>query len=78
VLELDELGETFDHPADFDLARYWRTWSERFEYRRYPRTATVRMSQRARALVPFYLGSVGARAVQAALDGGERGTATGG
>ncbi|MFD9963736.1 helix-turn-helix transcriptional regulator [Amycolatopsis sp. NPDC058986] len=70
VLELDDLGEEFERPADFDLARYWREWSEQFERRMYPRVAVVRLSPRAQALVPFYAGSVGARALRAAVEGG--------
>ncbi len=66
ILELTELGETFERPPEFDLAEYWREWSEGFEQRMYPRVAVVRMSPRARALVPFYLGAVGARAVREA------------
>ncbi|MBB4686021.1 helix-turn-helix transcriptional regulator [Amycolatopsis jiangsuensis] len=70
IRELTELGGHFERPADFDLARYWQEWSERFERRMYPRTATVRLSPRAQALVPFYAGSVGARALREALDAG--------
>jgi predicted DNA-binding transcriptional regulator YafY len=70
VLELDDLGETFERPADFDLARYWQEWSEQFERRMFPRVATVRMSPRAQALVPFYTGAVGARALREAVESG--------
>jgi len=65
ILDL-EPAEAFERPADFDLVAYWRVWSEEFEQRMYPRTAIVRMSPRARALAPFYLGAVGARAVREA------------
>ena len=65
VLELEDLGEEFERPAGFDLARYWQEWSEQFERRMFPRVAVVRLSPRAQALVPFYAGSVGARALRA-------------
>ncbi|MFF0147133.1 putative DNA-binding transcriptional regulator YafY [Amycolatopsis sulphurea] len=70
IRELTDLGEQFERPAEFDLAGYWQEWSAQFERRMYSRPATVRLSPRAQALVPFYAGSVGARALQAALDGG--------
>jgi predicted DNA-binding transcriptional regulator YafY len=66
-----ELGEEFERPADFDLTEYWREWSEQFERRMYPRIAVVRLSPRARALVPFYLGAVGAGALRQAERDGE-------
>jgi predicted DNA-binding transcriptional regulator YafY len=72
ILEL-ELAEGFERPTDFDLEDYWRGWSEQFERRMYPRIAVVRMSPRARALVPFYLGTVGARALREAADPDEDG-----
>ncbi|HVV10746.1 YafY family protein [Amycolatopsis sp.] len=64
ILELEELGETFERPAEFDLAEYWRVWSEQFERRMYPRVAVVLLSPLGRDLVPFYLGAVGARALR--------------
>ncbi|HJQ46235.1 MAG TPA: YafY family protein [Amycolatopsis sp.] len=64
VLELAELDDTFERPTGFDLAAYWRDWSEQFERRMYPRVAVVRLSPLGRDLVPFYLGAVGARAVR--------------
>lgn len=70
IRELTDLGEEFERPAEFDLARYWQEWSEQFERRMYPRKATVRLSPRAQALVPFYAGSVGARALREAVAAG--------
>ncbi|HVW40154.1 MAG TPA: YafY family protein [Amycolatopsis sp.] len=64
VVDLEELGETFQRPPGFDLAAYWQDWSEQFERRMYPRVAVVRLSRLGRDLVPFYLGAVGARAVR--------------
>ncbi|TVT56377.1 transcriptional regulator [Amycolatopsis rhizosphaerae] len=63
ILALEERDETFERPADFDLAAYWREWSEQFERRMYPRVAVVRLSPLGRDFVPFYLGAVGARAL---------------
>ncbi|WP_112280853.1 helix-turn-helix transcriptional regulator [Prauserella muralis] len=62
--ELTDTGEGFTRPGGFDLAAYWRDWSEQFERRLYPGTALVRLSPLGRALVPVYLGSVGARALE--------------
>ncbi|WP_028661876.1 WYL domain-containing protein [Saccharomonospora saliphila] len=57
-------GETFDPPADFDLGAYWRAWSADFERRLYPSHALVELSPAGRDLVPWYLGSAGARALR--------------
>ncbi|QFU93560.1 YafY family protein [Amycolatopsis sp. YIM 10] len=65
--------EPFTRPADFDLSVYWREWSEQFERRMYSRTAVVRLSPLARALVPFYTGAVGARALDTASEPDEDG-----
>ncbi|MBP2180855.1 helix-turn-helix transcriptional regulator [Amycolatopsis magusensis] len=62
---METLGE-FRRPLDFDLAEYWRAWSEQFERRLYSRRAVVRLSPLAQTLVPFYLGAVGARALREA------------
>ncbi|AGM03708.1 helix-turn-helix transcriptional regulator [Amycolatopsis keratiniphila] len=64
IEELEDLGETFERPLDFDLARYWHEWSEQFEKRMYSRMAVVRLNEFARILLPFYLGAVGARALR--------------
>ena len=52
---LTPLDETFDRPADFDLADFWRSWSERFQASLYHGEATVRFSPRAQQLL-FLLG----------------------
>ncbi len=63
ISDLTDTGEHFERPTDFDIAAYWRDWSEDFERRLHPRVAKVRMSPLARAVAPFYLGAVGATAV---------------
>ncbi|AXB49066.1 helix-turn-helix transcriptional regulator [Amycolatopsis albispora] len=72
-IERLETLDAFTRPADFDLARYWQEWSEQFERRMYPRTAVVRLSPLAQALVPFYAGAVGARALRTATEPDEDG-----
>jgi predicted DNA-binding transcriptional regulator YafY len=66
VLDVDR-SEPFERPPDFDLSQYWEQWSEAFERRLYPRVAVVRLSPRGQAVVPFYLGVVGARALVGAV-----------
>lgn len=68
ILTSAETGVEFERPAGFDLAEYWRRWSEGFERRLHPRTAVVRMSPKARQLASFYLGAVGAKAVKDAVE----------
>jgi len=41
ILDLEVLGETFDRPADFDLAAYWREGVARFEAELRRETATL-------------------------------------
>lgn len=64
ILSLSVTGERFARPAGFDLAEYWRGWSERFERTLYPNVAVVRMSPLAREVAGAYLGAVGGRAVR--------------
>jgi len=65
IVTMSDAGE-FARPDGFDLAEYWRAWSEGFQQRLYPETATVRLSPLGRRLVPVYLGSVGAEAMKTA------------
>lgn len=44
IVTLCTLDDTFEHPADFDLARYWQDYLDEFDTRRRQGTATVRMS----------------------------------
>lgn len=63
MLNLDVLPEQFDRPESFDLAEFWRAWTERFEAALYNGEATVRLSPRARELVPHYFDPAVARAM---------------
>lgn len=65
IAAMSDAGE-FSRPDGFDLAEYWRAWSEGFERRLHSETATVRLSPLGRRLVPVYLGSVGAAALEEA------------
>ncbi|MFI5778299.1 helix-turn-helix transcriptional regulator [Nocardia sp. NPDC051570] len=44
IVTLRILDETFEHPGEFDLARYWQDYLDEFDTRRRQGTATVRMS----------------------------------
>ncbi|GAA3788387.1 YafY family protein [Sphaerisporangium flaviroseum] len=44
VLDLTVMDESFDRPADFDLAAYWRAFLVEFRTRLYQDEATVRIS----------------------------------
>ncbi len=46
VLGVEQVGEPFERPADFDLAGYWRGQLEGFQQRLFQSTATVRLSPR--------------------------------
>lgn len=64
VQRLEVTGETFDRPADFDLARYWAEWSERFEARMYGERVTVRMSAAGLAKAQYLLSGHQARVIR--------------
>ena len=53
VLEAVVLDEPASRPPDFDLATFWREWTERYESSVYTATATVRMTSRALEFMPF-------------------------
>ncbi|WP_158852173.1 helix-turn-helix transcriptional regulator [Saccharothrix deserti] len=61
VVELTASDEPFDRPEGFDLAEYWRGWSERFEERMYPMRVTVRMTPNGLKSAQVLLGLVAAR-----------------
>ncbi|MGW0734378.1 helix-turn-helix transcriptional regulator [Streptomyces sp. NPDC002851] len=61
-------GESFERPAGFDLAAYWEESSRRLEEARYQGVAVVRLSPRARRLLPMLFGTAGDAALR---DAGE-------
>ncbi|SEQ59293.1 helix-turn-helix transcriptional regulator [Lentzea albida] len=72
VLALQALPETFERPADFDLARFWAEWSERFEARMYGERVTVRMTRSGLDKTQYLLSGYQARAIrELAPDPGE-------
>ncbi|MER7413269.1 helix-turn-helix transcriptional regulator [Streptomyces cacaoi] len=65
-LELEPTGVSFERPADFDLAAYWQESARRLEERLRHDVAVLRLSPRARRLLPMRFGSAGVRALAAA------------
>ena len=53
---LEASEETFRRPPDFDLERFWATWSDEFAASRPRMAVTVRVSPRAVAVLPEVLG----------------------
>ncbi|WP_199444278.1 helix-turn-helix transcriptional regulator [Umezawaea beigongshangensis] len=64
VLELEELAETFERPAGFDLAEFWAGWSERFVDRLYGARVVVRLSERGVRRAAYLLSPPAARAIR--------------
>ncbi|MFD7260380.1 helix-turn-helix transcriptional regulator [Streptomyces sp. NPDC059874] len=62
-LAVETLDEGFERPAGFDLAGYWQESSRRLEGSLMRQTAVLRLSPRARKLLPMHFGSAGARAL---------------
>jgi len=62
ILDLEVSDETFDRPAGFDLAAYWREWSARYERDVYRDEAVLRLSPAAVRLLPGWWGPVAAEA----------------
>ncbi|MFD9305081.1 helix-turn-helix transcriptional regulator [Streptomyces sp. NPDC060048] len=62
-LAVDCLDERFERPADFELAAYWEQSARRLEAAVRRQTAVVRLSPRARRLLPMQFGAAGVRAL---------------
>ncbi|MDH6119531.1 putative DNA-binding transcriptional regulator YafY [Kitasatospora sp. GAS204A] len=58
--------QTFERPADFDLAAHWAESSERLNGMLYQQDADLRLSPRALRLLPAQFGAAGARALESA------------
>ncbi len=64
VEELHPVGDTFERPRDFDLARYWAEWSEQFEARMYGERITVRMTRAGLDKTQYLLSGHQARVIR--------------
>ncbi|WP_340559101.1 helix-turn-helix transcriptional regulator [Streptomyces sp. GSL17-111] len=60
------VDDVFERPAGFDLAVYWGEATARLEAAQYRSTARVRLSPRARKLLPVQFGTAGTRALATA------------
>lgn len=72
IVAVTALGETFTRPADFDLAAFWQTWSDRFEQSVYRGSATLRVTQSALDWLPYIYGSTINRAATDTLRPSDR------
>ncbi|ASJ70684.1 helix-turn-helix transcriptional regulator [Granulosicoccus antarcticus] len=64
VIEVNETESVFERPHDFDLARYWRDSTERFEAESYPNQARLRLTELGVSLSPHLLPGYGAMRMQ--------------
>ncbi|MGW1773379.1 helix-turn-helix transcriptional regulator [Streptomyces sp. NPDC002104] len=65
-LAVDTPGERFERPDAFELGAYWAQSARRLEAATRRQTATVRLSPRARRLLPMWFGAAGVRALAGA------------
>ncbi|MCX4776317.1 helix-turn-helix transcriptional regulator [Streptomyces sp. NBC_01264] len=65
-LAVDTPGELFERPEDFELTAYWTESARRLEAATRRNTAVVRISPRARRLLPMWFGAAGVRALATA------------
>ncbi|MBB0231152.1 helix-turn-helix transcriptional regulator, partial [Streptomyces calidiresistens] len=66
LLSAEAGEETFERPAGFDLAGHWERSSRRLEEALRPTTAELRISPRARRLLPMRFGAVAVEALEGA------------
>ncbi len=66
ILELEmQPDQHFERPADFDLAAYWRSWSDSYESNVYRAEAILRLTPRGLQLVHYLMGPAVSRAATA-------------
>ncbi|WP_327308374.1 WYL domain-containing protein [Streptomyces sp. NBC_01298] len=65
-LAVDTPGERFERPEGFELTAYWAESTRRMEAATRRQTAVVRLSPRARRLLPMWFGAAGVRALATA------------
>ncbi|MFJ8161117.1 helix-turn-helix transcriptional regulator [Streptomyces sp. NPDC096136] len=65
-LGVEETGEAFERPPGFDLAAHWEASSRRLAAALHQDTARLRISPRARRLLPMQFGAPGAKALEGA------------
>ncbi|OEU85376.1 transcriptional regulator [Streptomyces abyssalis] len=66
ILELEAASDFFERPAGFDLAAHWQESTRRLEAALYKETARLRISPRARKMLPMQFGAAGTEAVERA------------
>jgi predicted DNA-binding transcriptional regulator YafY len=64
ILDLTVLDEEFTRPPDFDLAKTWTAWAERFERDLFRAEAVVRLSPAGVQRIPYLIGRAMARGAQ--------------
>ncbi|GGO78322.1 helix-turn-helix transcriptional regulator [Nonomuraea cavernae] len=57
VLTLETLPGRFDRPEDFDLARFWRSYSQEFRERMYTAEAVIRLAPGRDGLLAYTMGN---------------------
>ncbi|MEH0845725.1 WYL domain-containing protein [Micromonospora sp. CPCC 205711] len=66
ILDLSVRDERFDRPADFDLAAFWREWTERYERGVYRSEARIRVTAEALEFMAYVFPPAMSRAARAA------------
>ncbi|KAA6223685.1 WYL domain-containing protein [Streptomyces albofaciens JCM 4342] len=66
LLSAEATDISFDRPPAFDLAAYWTDSSRRLESKLHQGTARLRISPRARRLLPMQFGAAGTQALETA------------